>query len=103
MTYGLTFRNLIYSTKFDSRGYTDVTPSIFEREYQKGKKKYSTSSINYTKMSFKKFASLHECIFKDLQTDDLQAILDDCSLSYAYFPVNLIHSRVFREICVSNT
>lgn len=73
-----------YDLRINELTFADVYEKYFERKYLKGKRQYSTSSINCTKMSFKKCASLHNRIFKDLRTDDLQAILDDWSLSHAY-------------------
>lgn len=84
-----------YDLQANKLTFADVYNKYFERKYVKGKKQYSASSINCTKMAFKKCAALHDRIFKDLRTDDLQTILDDWSLSHAY----LEHIRnLFRQM-----
>lgn len=73
-----------YDLNINKITFAEVYEKYFERKYLKGKKKFSASSVNCTKMAFKKCTTLHNRVFKDLRTDDLQAILDDWSLSHAY-------------------
>lgn len=56
----------------------------FKWKYETSKKKYSKSSIHCTVGAFKKCTALHKRILNELKTPDLQAILDDFTLSHAY-------------------
>lgn len=73
-----------YDLKASKATFQDVYEMWFKRKYETSKKKYSQSSINCTVGAFKKCASLHGRILNELKTPDLQAVLDDFTLSHAY-------------------
>lgn len=73
-----------YDIRNDKMTFSEVYQQFYERKFVKGKKQYSQSSINCCRGAFKKCAVLHNRIFKEIRTDDLQSILDDWTLSHAY-------------------
>lgn len=73
-----------YDLKASKATFQDVYEMWFKWKYETSKKKYSQSSINCTVGAFKKCAALHGRILNELKTPDLQAILDDFTLSHAY-------------------
>lgn len=73
-----------YDINANNSTFAQVYDIWFTQKYITGRRKYSSSSINCTKGAYKKCASLHDRRFKDLRKNDLQAILDDYTLSHAY-------------------
>ena len=73
-----------YDLKSSKATFQDVYEMWFKWKYETSKKKYSRSSISCTVGAFKKCAALHGRILNELKTSDLQAILDDFTLSHAY-------------------
>lgn len=73
-----------YDISSSTATFSKVYEMWFAQKYTNGKRKYSASSISCTKGAFKKCEILHNRIFKDLRKNDLQAILDDYTLSHAY-------------------
>ena len=73
-----------YNLKASKATFQDVYEMWFKWKYETSKKKYSQSSINCTVGAFKKCAALHKRMLNELKTPDLQAVLDDFTLSHAY-------------------
>lgn len=73
-----------YNLNNNSMNFSEVYEKWYARKYINGKRKYSQSTINCTKGAYRKCASLHDRVFKDIRTAEMQDILDDYSLSHAY-------------------
>ena len=73
-----------YDIKIDKYTFEDIYNLWYDWKYVKGAKKYSKSSISCTTAAYKKCAVLHDRIFKELRTPDMQIILDNYYLSHAY-------------------
>ena len=68
----------------DSEGMTfaEVYEAYFEAKFgEHAPKKLSRQSIASTKAAYKNCAALHDRPFRDLRLDDLQAVLDNCTLA----------------------
>lgn len=77
--------------------FQEVYQMWFKWKYEASAKAYSKSSISCTSGAFNKCASLHAMKIKEIRTGDMQAILDDHTLSHAYMEhiTNLLH-QVFK-------
>lgn len=76
--------------------FTQVYERWFKMKYENSKKKYSRSTINCTAGAYRKCAALHDRKFKELRTGDLQAILDDHTLSHAYMEhIKNLYSQMY--------
>lgn len=64
--------------------FKDIYELWYDKKYNKSKKILSESSKRTTKGSFNKCKPLHNMIFADIRSSDLQNILDDFSISHAY-------------------
>lgn len=64
--------------------FAEVYEKWYEKKYIAGKRKYSASSISCTWGAYRKCEKLHNRIFKEIRTQEMQAILDDYTLSHAY-------------------
>ncbi|MCM1400319.1 MAG: site-specific integrase [Clostridium sp.] len=64
--------------------FSQIYDLWYQRKYVNGKRKYSESSVNCTKGAYQKCKSLHNKVFSDIRTDDMQSIIDDYTLSHAY-------------------
>lgn len=73
-----------YDLNIDKITFAEVYEKWYTQKYINGKRKYSKSSIGCTKGAYRKCESLHNRIFKDIRTAEMQAILDDYTLSHAY-------------------
>ena len=73
-----------YDLKSNTMIFSEVYEKWYEQKYVRGKRKYSQSSINCTRGAYRKCESLHNRVFKDIRTAEMQNILDDYSLSHAY-------------------
>lgn len=73
-----------YDLKSANATFQEIYDLWFKWKYETSKKKYSKSSISCTVGAFKKCAVLHNRIFSELKTPDLQAVLDNFDLSHAY-------------------
>lgn len=86
-----------YDLRIDSMTFTEIYEMWFNYKYVKGKKKYSNSSISCTKGAYKKCAALHNRIFKDIRTPDMQAILDNHDLSHAYMEhIQILFKQMYK-------
>lgn len=73
-----------YDVKADKLTFSQLYDLWFDWKYVKSKKEYSKSSIACTKGAYKKCSLLHNKVFKQIKTPDMQVILDDYTLSHAY-------------------
>lgn len=73
-----------YNVKASNLTFKDVYDLWFEQKFVNSKKKYSKSLKNCSKGAFKKCITLHNRLFKDITSDDLQEIIDNDELSHAY-------------------
>ncbi len=68
----------------DSKTFTDVYQEYYKNKYEKDKTRiYSRSSMDATKSAYKHAAELYDRPFKDLKTEDLQAVIDNCDKKHA--------------------
>ena len=68
----------------DSKTFTDVYQEYYKNKYEKDKTRiYSRSSMDATKSAYKHDAELYDRPFKDLKTEDLQAVIDNCDKKHA--------------------
>lgn len=69
----------------------------YKWKYDNPAKTYSKSSVSCTKGAFAKCASLHNMKIRNIRTGDMQAVLDDHTLSHAYMEhiANLLH-QIFK-------
>lgn len=73
-----------YDINAQKATFREVYELFFDYKYNKSKKKLSKSSEYCTVGAFNKCAILHDKIFSKLRKADLQAVLDDFTLSHAY-------------------
>lgn len=74
------------------RTFSQVYDAFFAAKYKDGHK-YSKSAVNSTKAAYKNCATLHNRGFRELRSEDLQRVLDDCPLKHASLELilNLYH------------
>lgn len=64
--------------------FTEVYQEFFDWKYKTDTSKaYSQSAIYSTKAAYKNCETLHDKVFSDLRHDDLQTVIDKCTLKYA--------------------
>lgn len=86
-----------YDLSINKLTFGDIYKLWFEWKYIKGVKKYSVSSITCTKGAFNKCAVLHDRIFKEIRTPDMQAVIDDYTLSHAYMEhIQLLFNQLYK-------
>ncbi len=68
--------------KYWNYTFSQVYEDYYETKYNGGKI-YSKSSKNSTRAAYRNCAALHDRIFRELDQDDLQAVLDNCGLKHA--------------------
>ncbi len=62
--------------------FTQVYEEYWENKYNSGKE-YSSSSQSSTRAAYRNSSVLHDRIFRELNQDDLQAVIDNCPLKYS--------------------
>lgn len=86
-----------YDLSINNLTFSDIYKLWFEWKYIKGVKKYSVSSIACAKGAFNKCTALHDRIFKEIRTPDMQAIIDDYTLSHAYMEhIQLLFNQLYK-------
>lgn len=73
-----------YDIKTDSLTFKDVYNMWFKHKFEDSKRKYSASSISTARCAFNKCKKLHNRVFSELRSPDMQSILDNYELSHAY-------------------
>lgn len=74
--------------------FAEVYQRFFEYKFERDKSRvYSKSTFRSTRTAFKNCKQLHDRIFADLRSDDLQKVLDDCPLKHSSLEliVSLFH------------
>lgn len=67
-----------------SKTFAEVYKDFFAYKYERDKtKEYSKSAINATKSAYGQSKSLHNKPFKELRTEDLQSVIDNCEKKHA--------------------
>lgn len=67
-----------------AKTFADVYAEFFDYKFNRDKtRSYSESSKNSTRAAYKNCSTLHSKIFKDIRTQDLQRVVDDCPLKHA--------------------
>ena len=86
-----------FNVKKRDMTFEEVYHAWFKRKYENPARTYSKSSIACTRGAFQKCAHLHDRKISEIRAGDMQAILDDHSLSHAYMEhiTNLLH-QVFK-------
>lgn len=70
--------------KVRDKTYAEVYQDYFVYKFERDKtREYSRSTISAVKAGFKNSSALHDRIFRELKTDDLQKVIDDCPLKHA--------------------
>lgn len=64
------------------RTFSDVYQAFYALKFREGHR-YSQSTVDSTRAAYKNCAALHDRIFRDLRTDDLQQVIDDCPLKHS--------------------
>lgn len=86
-----------YDLSINNMTFSDIYHQWYEWKYIKGKKKYSASSMDCAKGAFHKCSALHNRIFKNIRTPDMQNILDDYTLSHAYMEhIQLLFNQLYK-------
>ena len=68
----------------DAKSFSDVYEEFFSYKYERDKTRvYSASSIGATRAAFKQASILHNKPFRDLKTEDLQSVIDNCKKKHA--------------------
>ena len=68
----------------DAKSFSDVYEEFFSYKYERDKTRvYSASSIGATRAAFKQASILHNKPFRDLKTEDLQSVIDNCEKKHA--------------------
>lgn len=77
--------------------FSEVYQLWYDWKYTNSAKSYSQSSISCTRGAYQKCGALHSRKIREIRSSDMQAILDDHTLSHAYMEhiANLLH-QVFR-------
>ncbi len=65
-----------YDLKKAISSFSQVYELWFREKYKNGKREFSKSSIDSTKAAYKRSSKLHDKIFKNITTQDLQNIID---------------------------
>lgn len=78
------YNNDPYSIGDRSLTFAQVYERWYKQKFIDSKKKYSDSTIWSARASFQKCAALHDRVFSELRTPDLQNVIDDFSLSFSY-------------------
>lgn len=81
--YNQAFRKNTESPEEKKPTFAEVYEQFYRHKYEDSQKVYSKSSQNSTKAAFNNCSSLHGKIFADLRHDDLQAVLDTCTLKHS--------------------
>lgn len=78
-------RNIVTKkeTKPKDLTFKEVYEQFLKWKFENPKKAYSASAKSAAKAGFKNCAVLHDKIFRDLRYDDLQGVLDACTLKHA--------------------
>lgn len=64
--------------------FTDIYEEFFVYKYERDKtKQYSRSAIGATRSAYKQSQILHDRKFRELKTEDLQAVIDNCEKKHA--------------------
>lgn len=64
--------------------FSDVYEDFFVWKYKLDQsRKYSSSTINSTKAAYKNCSALHDRVFADIRHQDLQNVIDECTLKYS--------------------
>lgn len=74
--------------------FKEVYDKFFFYKYEReGAKKYSNATKNATKVAFKNCSVLNDRIFSTIRHDDLQSVIDNCTLKHASLEliVGLMH------------
>lgn len=76
--------NRIRDVEPEEKGLTfsEIYEKFYDWKYHSGKD-YSQASMLSTQAAYKNCAALHDRVFKDLRYNDLQAVINDCSLKHA--------------------
>lgn len=82
-----------FDVKKRDMAFEEVYQAWFQKKYENPAKTYSKSSIACTTGAFRKCVSLHSRKISEIRAADMQAILDDHTLSHAYMEhiANLLH------------
>ena len=72
--YDVTARNLTFAEVFER---------FYKEKFERGKKELSTSSKYAYDTAFKNCALLHHLRFSDIRKQEMQTVLDDCTLGYS--------------------
>lgn len=68
----------------NKKTYADIYQEYYSYKFERDKtREYSKSSIYAAQAGFKNSSALHNKVFRDLRTDDLQKVIDDCPLKHA--------------------
>lgn len=63
--------------------FRDVYNMWWKEKFELGKKKYSNSTKDCAKAGYYNSEVLHNMLFKDIKPNDLQQVLDNCTLKHA--------------------
>jgi integrase len=63
--------------------FAEVYELFFKDKYENSKRTYGKSSRNSTRTAYKNCAVLHNRIFSELVTSDLQSVVDGCELKHS--------------------
>lgn len=72
-----------YDVSARNLSFAEVYERFYREKFECGKKDLSTSSKYAYDTAFKNSAPLHRLRFFDIRKQDMQAILDDCTLGYS--------------------
>lgn len=68
----------------NEKKFTEVYQEFYEYKFNRDKTKVYSDSTKYsTRAAFKNCTTLHDRSFKELRTQDLQKVVDDCPLKHA--------------------
>lgn len=70
------------NNKYWNYTFKQIYEEFYENKFNSGKK-YSDSAKTSTKAAFKNSAILHDKIFRELTQENLQDVIDNCTLKYA--------------------
>ena len=67
-----------------SQSFAEVYAEFFAYKYERDRTRtYSKSSIGATKAAYSQAAALHDMPFRSIKTEDLQAVIDNCTKKHA--------------------
>lgn len=87
--YDVVSRIIAYYNSSMRRGepemtFSQVYDAFYDYKYVRDKTRtYSSATKNSTRAAYKNCSALHDRPFKELKTEDLQKVIDDCSLKHA--------------------